>query len=69
MTNGGVIVGAFDSLWSKEKLIKKTIEIDNTLYEKMKNISNTYISSTDAEGNTTTKKIKMKQIIQKQEII
>lgn len=52
-------MGAFDSLWSKEKLIKKTIEIDNTLYEKLKNISNTYISSTDAEGKTTTKKVKM----------
>ena len=36
-----------------------TIEFNNDAVEKLKNISNTYISSTDAEGNTTTKKIKM----------
>ena len=36
-----------------------TIEFNKDAVEKLKNISNTYISSTDAEGNTTTKKIKM----------
>lgn len=36
-----------------------TIEFNKDAVEKLKNISNTYISSKDAEGNTTTKKIKM----------
>ena len=36
-----------------------TIEFNKDSVEKLKNISNTYISSTDAEGKTTTKKIKM----------
>ena len=36
-----------------------TIEFNKDAVEKLKNISNTYISSTDAEGKTTTKKIKM----------
>lgn len=36
-----------------------TIEFNKDAVEKLKNISNTYISSTDAEGKATTKKIKM----------
>ena len=36
-----------------------TIEFNKDAVEILKNISNTYISSTDAEGKTTTKKIKM----------
>ena len=36
-----------------------TIEFNKDAVEKLKNISNTYISSTDAEGKTTTKQIKM----------
>ena len=36
-----------------------TIEFNKDAVEKLKNISNTYISSTDAEGKTTTKKIKL----------
>ncbi len=36
-----------------------TIEFNKDAVEKLKNISNTYISSTDAEGKTTTKKVKM----------
>ena len=36
-----------------------TIELKKDSIEKLKNISNTYVSTTDAEGNTTTKKIKM----------
>lgn len=36
-----------------------SIEFTKEATEKLKNISNTYISSTDSEGNTTTKQIKM----------
>ena len=36
-----------------------TIEFNKDAVEKLKNISNTYISSTDSEGKTTTKKVKM----------
>lgn len=36
-----------------------TIEFNQDAVEKLRDISNTYISSTDAEGKTTTKKIKM----------
>ena len=36
-----------------------TIEFNKDAVEKLKNISNTYISSTDAEGKTPTKKLKM----------
>lgn len=36
-----------------------TIEFNKDAVEKLKNISNTYISSIDAEGKTTTKKVKM----------
>lgn len=35
------------------------IEFNKDAVEKLKNISNTYVSTTDEEGNTTTKKIKM----------
>lgn len=34
-------MGAFDIFLSKEKLIRKTIEIDNSLYEKLKELSET----------------------------
>ena len=36
-----------------------TIEFNEGAVEKLKNISNTYVSSTDEEGNTSTKKVKM----------
>lgn len=36
-----------------------TIEFNKDAAEKLKNISNTYVSSTDSDGNTTTKNIKM----------
>lgn len=36
-----------------------TIEFNKDAVEKLKNISNTYVSSKDADGNDTTKKIKM----------
>ena len=36
-----------------------TIQFNKEGTEKLKNISNTYVSTTDSEGNTTTKKIKM----------
>lgn len=36
-----------------------TIEFNKDAAEKLKNISNTYVSSKDADGNDTTKKIKM----------
>ncbi|MDO5556642.1 MAG: hypothetical protein Q4G05_00130 [Clostridia bacterium] len=32
-------MGAFDTFWSKEHLVKKTIEIDNSLYESLKKLS------------------------------
>lgn len=36
-----------------------TIEFNDEGTQKLKDISNTYVSSTDSDGNTTTKKIKM----------
>lgn len=34
-------MGAFDRFFSKEQLIRKTIEIDNKLYEKLRELSDT----------------------------
>lgn len=34
-------MGAFDRFFSKEKLIRKTIEIDNKLYDKLRELSDT----------------------------
>ena len=33
------MMGVFDRFYNKEKLIRKTIEIDENLYEKLKEIS------------------------------
>lgn len=32
-------MGAFDRFWKREALLKKTIEIDNSLYEKLNELS------------------------------
>lgn len=41
-------MGAFDKFWKREELLKKTIEIDNSLYEELNNLSkNTYQTSTN----------------------
>ena len=41
-------MGAFDRFWKRERSLKKTIEIDNTLYEKLgelaKNVYQTSIN-------------------------
>lgn len=34
-------MGTFDRFWKKEELLKKTIVIDNSLYEKLIELSNT----------------------------
>lgn len=41
------------------KTVYLTIEFNDEGTQKLKDISNTYVSSTDSDGNTTTKKIKM----------
>ena len=38
-------MGVFDRFYNKEKLIRKTIEIDENLYEKLKEISDNEISA------------------------
>lgn len=41
-------MGAFDRFWKRDKLMKKTIEIDNSLYEKLNELSKTvYHTSTN----------------------
>lgn len=41
-------MGAFDRFWKRETLLKKTIEIDNSLYEKLNELSySTYQTSTN----------------------
>ena len=41
-------MGAFDRFWKRDKLLKKTIEIDNSLYEKLNELSKTiYHTSTN----------------------
>jgi len=41
-------MGAFDRFWRREELLKKTIEIDNSLYEKLNELSAiTYQTSTN----------------------
>lgn len=41
-------MGAFDRFWKREELLKKTIEIDNSLYEKLEELSkNVYQTSTN----------------------
>lgn len=41
-------MGAFDRFWRREALLKKTIEIDNSLYEKLEELSeNIYQTSTN----------------------
>lgn len=41
-------MGAFDRFWKREALLKKTIEIDNSLYEKLEELSeNVYQTSTN----------------------
>ncbi len=41
-------MGAFDRFWRRDKLLKKTIEIDNSLYEKLNELSKTiYHTSTN----------------------
>lgn len=38
-------MGAFDRFYKKEKLVRKTIEIDNNLYEQLKQLSDNEISA------------------------
>lgn len=38
-------MGAFDRFYKKEKLLRKTIEIDNSLYEQLKQLSENEISA------------------------
>ena len=38
-------MGVFDRFYKKEKLVRKTIEIDNNLYEKLKELSDNEISA------------------------
>ena len=38
-------MGAFSRFYKKEKLVKKTIEIDNNLYEQLKQLSDNEISA------------------------
>lgn len=41
-------MGAFERFWKKENILKKTIVIDNTLYEKLNELANTkYQASTN----------------------
>ena len=41
-------MGAFDRFWKREELLKKTIEIDNSLYEELNRLSKTvYQTSTN----------------------
>lgn len=41
-------MGAFDRFWKRDKLLKKTIEIDNSLYERLNELSKTvYHTSTN----------------------
>lgn len=41
-------MGAFDKFWKREELLKKTIEIDNSLYEELNKLSRkTYQTSTN----------------------
>lgn len=41
-------MGAFDKFWKREELLKKTIEIDNSLYEELNKLSKTtYQTSTN----------------------
>lgn len=41
-------MGAFDRFWKRENLLKKTIEIDDNLYEKLNQLSeNVYQTSTN----------------------
>ena len=41
-------MGTFDRFWKRDKLLKKTIDIDNTLYEKLNELSKTvYNTSTN----------------------
>ena len=41
-------MGTFDRFWKREGLLKKTIEIDNSLYEKLEELSkNVYQTSTN----------------------
>lgn len=41
-------MGAFDRFWKRDKLLKKTIDIDNSLYEKLNELSKTvYHTSTN----------------------
>lgn len=41
-------MGAFNRFWKRDKLLKKTIEIDNSLYEKLNELSKTvYQTSTN----------------------
>lgn len=57
-------MGAFDRFWKRETLLKKTIEIDNTLYEKLNELSETvYQTSTNQLINASIEElIKTKNI-------
>ena len=51
-------MGAFDRFFSKEKLIRKTIEIDNNLYEELKQISdNKYDASVNKLINASIEEL------------
>ena len=51
-------MGAFDRFWKRETLLKKTIEIDNSLYEKLEELSkNVYQTSTNQLINACIEEI------------
>ena len=51
-------MGAFDRFWKREALLKKTIEIDNSLYEKLNELSkNVYQTSTNQLINASIEKL------------
>lgn len=51
-------MGAFDRFWKRETLLKKTIEIDNSLYEKLNELSsNVYQTSTNQLINACIEKL------------
>ena len=51
-------MGAFDRFWKREALLKKTIEIDNTLYEKLNELSSkVYQTSTNQLINASIEEL------------
>lgn len=51
-------MGVFDRFWKREALLKKTIEIDNSLYEKLNELSkNVYQTSTNQLINASIEEL------------